>query len=232
MEAIILAGGLGTRLQSVIGASPKCMAVVNGQPFLYYVLQYLASNNCKRVVLSLGFKHEVVLEWLNGHTYPFVIEHVIEPEPMGTGGGILLAMQQCTATNVVVLNGDTMFQVPLANLLAHHTAKGADATLALKEMHDFERYGVVITAESGVVTSFEEKQYRVAGWINGGVYIINKAALLERALPERCSFERDYLERFVNDGRFYGLQCDGYFIDIGVPSDFSQAQTDFKTLML
>jgi D-glycero-alpha-D-manno-heptose 1-phosphate guanylyltransferase len=232
MEAIVLAGGLGTRLQSVIGASPKCMAQVNGAPFLHYVLQYIAGQGCRRAILSLGFKHEVVVDWLNGHPYPLAIDHVIEHEPMGTGGGILLAMAAMRGSEAVVLNGDTLFQVNLSELLQFHTQKSAATTLALKQMHDFDRYGVVNTGDSSVITAFEEKQYRTVGCINGGIYVINKTELQHKNLPAKCSFEKDYLEKYVAEGNFYGMTADGYFIDIGVPADYQRAQTDFKTLQL
>jgi D-glycero-alpha-D-manno-heptose 1-phosphate guanylyltransferase len=103
-------------------------------------------------------------------------------------------------------------------------------TLALKEMHQFERYGVVNTGEAGIITSFEEKQYREKGLINGGIYIINKSFFFSKKLPEKFSFEKDYLEHFVSEQQFFGLNNKGYFIDIGIPADYEQAQEDFKQL--
>ncbi|NDC42989.1 MAG: hypothetical protein EBZ77_15805 [Chitinophagia bacterium] len=232
MEAIVLAGGLGTRLQSVIGAYPKCMAEVAGQPFLYYVLRYLQAQGCSRAILSLGFKSEVITDWLSTQQFPFPISYVIEDEPLGTGGGIQLALRIATEPHVCVLNGDTLFQVNLPELMAIHNAQQSAATLALKEMFAFDRYGVVTTSKTGVITAFEEKQYRESGWINGGIYVIDRAALLARQLPERFSFEKDFLECFVSEGRFVGCQQQGYFIDIGIPADYERAQHDFKTLVL
>ncbi len=231
MEAIILAGGLGTRLRGVIGEdTPKCMAIVAGQPFLYYLLQYATSQGVHRIILSLGHKSEAVIDWLSIQTFPLRIEWVIESEPLGTGGGIQLALQACTAEHVAVLNGDTMFNIALQTMLQTHTQKNAETTIALKAMHNFERYGIVEKGKQNVITAFQEKAPREQGLINGGVYYINREAFLSRALPQKFSFEKDYLERFVGDQRFYAYEDPGYFIDIGVPHDYQQAQHDFHSL--
>lgn len=228
MEAIILAGGLGTRLQGVIGNYPKCMAPVNGKPFLSYVFEYLDSQKCTRVILSLGYKHDVIIDWLKTQDLSFELDYLIEYEPLGTGGGIQAAMEEAAADDVAVLNGDTLFMVDLQAQLKFHTEKNATTTLALKKMHQFDRYGIVNTDAGGVITSFEEKQYREEGLINGGIYMINKAAFLEKKLPERFSFEKDYLEPFAKEKKFYGFECDSYFIDIGIPEDYNRAQEELR----
>jgi D-glycero-alpha-D-manno-heptose 1-phosphate guanylyltransferase len=232
MEAIILAGGLGTRLQGVIGAYPKCMAQVDGKPFLAHLFEYINRQKCTRVILSLGYKHKIVTDWLETQDLFFELDYVVENEPLGTGGGIQAAIEEAATDNVVVLNGDTLFKVELKEQMNFHIARGAATTIALKEMHDFDRYGVVNTDAKDVITSFEEKGHRKQGFINGGVYVINKTAFLEKKMPEKFSFEKDYLERFLNEQKFYGFKSDGYFIDIGVPADFERAQTDFKNIFL
>lgn len=228
MECIILAGGLGTRLQGVIGDNPKCMALVNGMPFLHYVFDYVEANHCKKVILSLGHKHEVVLAWLKTENRDFVVDYVIEQEPLGTGGGISLAMQKATEEDVVVLNGDTMFCVDLEEMMNTHKSNNNATTIALKHMKYFERYGCVNVTAEHTITAFEEKKYCDNGFINGGVYIINKAALVSKQLPTKYSFEKDYLEAFVSQGQFRGFESEAYFIDIGIPSDYAIAQEDFK----
>ena len=230
MECIILAGGLGTRLQGVIGAQPKCMAQVNGQPFLAHLFEYIDRQKCTRVILSLGYKYKVVIDWLETQDLFFEVDYVVEDEPLGTGGGIQAAIEQAEADDVVVLNGDTMFLVDLREQMKFHTSNKATTTLALKEMHDFDRYGIVNTNASGLITSFEEKKYRKTGLINGGAYIINKERFLAKELPEKFSFEKDYLERFISEKKFYGYKSDSYFIDIGIPADYARAQDDFKTI--
>lgn len=226
MECIILAGGLGTRLQSVVQDVPKCMAPVNGKPFLHYLFDYAEQQGCSRVILSLGYKHEVVTEWLATQQRSFSIDYVIETEPLGTGGGIQLAMQKATEQHVAVLNGDTMFHVPLKVMMQFHLDKEAVTTVALKPMMNFDRYGVVNTDNDNRIVQFEEKEYRAEGLINGGIYIINKDSLASKNLPEKFSFEKDYFEAFVQEGDMYGYVSDGYFIDIGIPSDYERAQKD------
>lgn len=230
MEAIILAGGLGTRLQGVIGAYPKCMAEVNGRPFLHYVLEYLDRQRCTRAILSLGYKHQVILDWLEEQDLFFELDYVVESEPLGTGGGIQAAIEEAGSDHVAVINGDTLFQVDLMHQMKFHTANNATTTLALKQMHQFDRYGVVNVSDAGLITSFGEKQYKETGLINGGVYIIDREAFLARQLPAKFSFEKDYLEQFVGEKKFYGYTSNNYFIDIGIPDDYNKAQEDFKTM--
>lgn len=230
MECIILAGGLGTRLQSVVQDVPKCMAPVNGKPFLHYLFDYAERQGCSRIMLSLGHKHEYILEWLKAQQRAFSIDYVIENEPLGTGGGIQLAIKEAREPFVFVLNGDTFFDVPLAELSAFHTQHNAETTLALKFMKNFDRYGIVNTGDTGAINSFEEKQYRSEGNINGGIYCIDVNAFLDKRLPEKFSFEKDYLETFVRDSRFYGYLCNNYFIDIGIPEDYYRAEQDFKNM--
>ncbi len=230
METIILAGGLGTRLQGVIGNYPKCMAPVNGKPFLAYLFDYVNQQKATRVILSLGYKHKVVIDWLEEQDLYFELDYVVESEPLGTGGGILAAMEVAETDDVAVLNGDTMFQVNMKELYAFHKSNNATTSLALKKMHKFDRYGVVNADTSGIITSFEEKKFKEEGLINGGVYFINREAFLAKNLPEKFSFEKDYLEKFVKEKRFYGYTSEDYFIDIGIPTDYASAQEDFKTI--
>jgi len=230
MEAIILAGGLGTRLKEVIGAYPKCMAPVNGKPFLAYLFEYLGQQKCTRAILSLGYKHRVITDWLEEQDVDFEVDCVIEQEPLGTGGGMLAAMEEAETEHVAVLNGDTMFKVDLKEQLAFHKSNNAETTLALKRMHQFDRYGLVNVDTIGVITSFEEKQFREEGLINGGVYFIDREVFLARQLRGKFSFEKDYLERFTKEKRFYGYISDSYFIDIGIPTDYDKVQVDFKSL--
>ena len=230
MEVIILAGGLGTRLKDVIGNYPKCMAPVNGKPFLAYLFDYVNKQGATRVILSLGYKHKVVIDWLEEQDLYFELDYVVESEPLGTGGGILAAMEVAETDDGAVLNGDTMFKVNLREQYRFHKSKSAEATLALKKMHKFDRYGVVNTNTEGVITSFEEKRFKEEGLINGGAYFLSREAFIGRKLPEKFSFEKDYLERYVKEKGFYGYVSDDYFIDIGIPVDYDAAQVDFKTI--
>lgn len=230
MECIILAGGLGTRIRSTIGEMPKCMAPVNGKPFLHYIFEWLQQQNVSHIILSLGYKHEMITEWLQKENYPFQIDHVIEDTPLGTGGGIQLALKKCKEQQVLVLNGDTLFHIDTKKIFEFHQVNNAETTIALKKMIQFERYGSVNVDEKNRIISFDEKRFRESGLINGGVYVINKNDFLKENFPQKFSFEKNYLETSVVEKKFFGKIFSDYFIDIGIPEDFKKAQEDFKTL--
>lgn len=227
-ECIILAGGLGTRLQSVVSDVPKCMAEVAGRPFLSYLFDYLDKNDFDHVILALGYKSEIVLQWLGGVTYPFSISYVIEENPLGTGGAIKLAFSKVQDDKVFIFNGDTFFEIDTDSLLEFHKKENAVISLALKPMFDFDRYGSVDLDEHQRIIRFNEKEYCKRGLINGGIYIINKELFTQLNLPEKFSFEKDILESHLFDIPVYGCQQDRYFIDIGIPSDFEKANREFK----
>jgi D-glycero-alpha-D-manno-heptose 1-phosphate guanylyltransferase len=231
-EAIILAGGLGTRLREAVPDLPKCMAPVAGRPFLSHVIDYLRMQGVERIIFSLGYKWGVIEEYLQKEYSTLDYTSVIEEEPLGTGGAIQLAIQKASSENIVIANGDTLFGIKLNELAALHKAHNAECTLALKPMQDFDRYGVVETDEKGKIISFKEKQFYQHGLINGGVYLLNKKKFLNRSLPEKFSFEKDYLEKFCGEGKFFGSIQDQYFIDIGIPEDYQKAQDDLKRPVL
>jgi D-glycero-alpha-D-manno-heptose 1-phosphate guanylyltransferase len=225
-EAIILAGGLGTRLRSAVPDLPKCMAPVAGRPFIAHVVDYLLEQGVDRLILSLGYKHEVVEAYMK-RVYS-ILDHVyvVEQAPLGTGGAIREACKAAEADHVLVTNGDTLFLVDIPALAAFHKTHDALATLALKPMQDFDRYGVVETDRQGRIIGFEEKQPRTAGLINGGVYGLSVKAYLAEAPTGSFSFEKDFLEPRVPGGRLFGYTEDAYFIDIGIPADYERAQKE------
>ncbi len=229
-EVIILAGGLGTRLRDAVPGLPKCMAPVNGKPFLTFVIEYFRSCNFSHFVFSLGYKSEVVVQFLNDKYPALKYSTVIEEEPLGTGGAIALSLSKCRADNVFITNGDTLFLANTSQLLSFHLANSAACTLALKPMQDFDRYGLVEINTRHQVISFREKKQYNRGLINGGLYVLNKKAFNEKALPDKFSFEKDFLEKFTAEGNFYGMNDEAYFIDIGIPSDFNKAQAELSTL--
>ena len=227
-EAIILAGGLGTRLRDTVPDLPKAMAPVAGKPFLSYVIDSLRMQGVERFVFSLGFKAEVIENYLKEH-YP-TLDYVtaVEDEPLGTGGAIRLALQKTKTDNVLIANGDTLFRINAEELFHQHSKKEAECTLALKPMKDFDRYGVVGIDEEGRIRSFEEKQHYNEGLINGGIYVLNKMKFFEHSFPWKFSFEKEYLEALYKEGKFFGSVQEGYFIDIGVPEDYNRAQYDLQ----
>ncbi|MBS1566494.1 MAG: nucleotidyltransferase family protein [Bacteroidetes bacterium] len=235
-EAIILAGGLGTRLRSAVPDLPKCMAPVNGKPFIAWVIDYMIAQGVDKFIFSLGYKNEVIRQYLDtqyvypGHQPAVSFSYVIEQEPLGTGGAIQSACRAATEENVLVLNGDTMYKVIPSELDAFHKAVAATCTLALKPMENFDRYGVVTLRNDMSVESFREKQYYEKGLINGGVYVLHAASFLSLGLPEKFSFEKDYLEKQLEAAAgkrsIYGFVQDAYFIDIGIPADYERAQQE------
>jgi len=227
-EAIILAGGLGTRLRDTVPDLPKCMAPVAGQPFLSHLIRYLLSQGIERFIFSLGYKHEVIEEFLNTQYSTLNIQYSIEEEPLGTGGAIQQACKIATGKTVLVVNGDTLFKVKLGELVNFHQQNDADCTLALKPMHNFDRYGVVEINEDHSIKNFQEKKFYERGYINGGVYMLNVDQFRNDDLPDKFSFEKDYLEVFYNKRKIYGLIQNEYFIDIGIPEDYNRAQEELK----
>lgn len=218
MEVIILAGGLGTRLRSVVREVPKCMAPVAGKPFLGWLLGWLGRYPVRHVVFSVGYLREQVIEYVQGHSWPFDYDFAIEETPLGTGGGIRLALEKCREQQVTVINGDTFFPVDLNAIPFSYPV-----TLALKPMKDFDRYGTV-SFVGGAVTAFQEKQYCPEGLINGGIYALDRSRLNLDSLPEKFSFEKEVLEPGAAIGQLGGWVSDAYFIDIGIPTDYQKAQ--------
>lgn len=226
-ECVILAGGFGTRLQSVVSDIPKCMAEVAGKPFLEYLFDYAANENFNHIILSLGYKANIVIDWLDTQKRPFDISYVVEEYPLGTGGAIKLAFDKVKGTEAFVINGDTFFDIDSELFLNFHTNHKSDISIALKPMVDFDRYGSVELNDEQRVICFNEKQYQKEGLINGGVYIISKDLFTKLSLPEKFSFEKDIMESHICDINIYACLQDNYFIDIGIPSDFEKANVDF-----
>jgi D-glycero-alpha-D-manno-heptose 1-phosphate guanylyltransferase len=227
-EAIILAGGLGTRLRDTIPDLPKCMAPVDGRPFLFYVINYLRSQGIEKFIFALGYKHEIIETYLSNQFKTLAYQCVIEEEPLGTGGAIQLACTKATEKNVVVANGDTIFRADLHSPALFHNRQMAECTLLLKPMQHFDRYGVVELDDDMLVSNFSEKKPYKEGNINAGLYLLHTGKFLDEEFPDKFSFEKDYLEKMYTTRRIYGQVQDGYFIDIGIPEDFQRAQKELS----
>ena len=226
-EAIILAGGFGTRLQGVVKDVPKPMAPVNGRPFLTYILDYLIEYQYNKVILSVGYLHEKIEEYF-GHQYKSLeIDYAVETEPLGTGGGIAYAMSKCSSDNVLVINGDTMFKVNLAEFEQFFTEKRCLLSIVLREVEDVSRYGSVTIGNNNMIILFSKKGISAGhGFINGGIYMINRALFDKYPQPKKFSFEKDLMEKYYTRELFYAMPSDGYFIDIGIPEDYARAQNE------
>ena len=225
-EAIILAGGLGTRLREAVPDLPKCMAPVADKPFLFYVINQLRSQGVEKFIFSLGFKHEAIENYLQEEFPTLAYQVALENEPLGTGGAILLACKLATEKQVIVANGDTLFKASLHEAVKFHIAQMAECTLLLKPMQNIDRYGVVQTDTTQLISGFQEKQFYASANINGGLYLLNVPKFLDEEFPQKFSFEKDYLEKLYSRRRIYGIPQDAYFIDIGIPADYNRAQTE------
>lgn len=229
-EAIILAGGFGTRLQSVVSDAPKPMAPVNDVPFLNYIFDYLTFFKIEHVVLSTGYLSEKISGYYKEEFKGIKISYTKEETPLGTGGGIRLAMEKCTTKNILVLNGDSFFDVDLQAYYPLHEQFNSDCTLALRKVSNASRYGTIKLSDTSAITEFKEKDgIEQEGLINGGVYILNRDLFLSKTKPDVAfSIEKDFFENRINELHIFGFEYDGYFIDIGIPEDYKKAQDDFK----
>ena len=222
-DVIILAGGLGTRLSHVVSDTQKTMAPVNGRPFLYYIAEYLIERGVKKIVFAVSYHSEQIREYFSDSYKGVSVLYSEEKEPLGTGGAIKQALGLCSTENVFILNGDTFFDTELSLLEKRHAALDAELTLSVREVGCRDRSGVVIFDKNGRITAFNEKKAIDRGYINGGVYLVKRS--IKDKLPEgKFSFETDIMEKSVLS--MAAVPFDGYFIDIGVPSDFFRAQTE------
>lgn len=232
MEAIVLAGGLGTRLRSVVADVPKPMAPVAGRPFLDYILYYLKKQGVHRVILAVGYKWEVIQSYYSDADKCFGLELVfsIEDEPLGTGGAIFKAANNVQGNAFFIINGDTAFDVPLHELVEFYTDNDVEIVLALKEVTNAGRYGSVECAANGRIVSFIEKgrNHQSSSAINGGIYLIKKAAIKRFGFPAQFSFETDFLKGKLTELDAWGKVFNSPFIDIGIPEDYQRAQSLFR----
>lgn len=227
MEAIVLAGGFGTRLRKAVSTVPKPMAPINDQPFLTYVFNFLRRHGISRAVVATGYLHEVIQGYYGNRFGDLQIDYSVEEEPLGTGGALKQALQRVRSELMLVMNGDTFFDVDVSEMVDLHRHYEADLTMALKPMKRISRYGVV-TVEHSRVVGFEEKQERKSGYINGGIYLMNRTVFDRFDLPQKFSLEADFLKAHAGSLNIQAYLSDAYFIDIGVPEDYHRAQRELN----
>lgn len=231
-EAIVLAGGRGTRLAAVLPSRQKVTAEVRGEPFALRLARWLAAAGVERIVFAAGHRSEDVQAIVAAHRAERPQLAVsVEDAPLGTGGAVRLAAEQTSAEPVLVLNGDSFAEVDIDAFYAFHAAKGAAASLALARVEDTARYGAVDCAPDGAVRSFREKLAAGAdgaGVINAGVYLFSRAALETIPLGQSASLETDVFPKLVGKG-LYGMGFEGRFIDIGTPESLAAAETFFQS---
>lgn len=229
-EAVILAGGFGTRLSHVVSDVPKPMAPVYGKPFLTYLIDRLIDAGIRRVILATGYKHECIESYFGTSYRGIEIVYSQETTPLFTGGAICQAAQKIQTDDFVVLNGDTLFDIDLQKLYDFHVQNHANLSIALRQVADTSRYGSVTCTNDNIIAFREKAESVGAGDINGGIYAINRTWLLSQNLLAKFSFEKELMQPLAGDPSFYGLRFNTYFIDIGVPEDYYRAQEEFKKL--
>jgi D-glycero-alpha-D-manno-heptose 1-phosphate guanylyltransferase len=230
-EAVILAGGFGTRLKNIVKEVPKPMALIKDAPFLSYILDQLYKYKFEKVILAAGYKYDVIESFFGSSYKNIRIVYSIEKEPLGTGGAIFKAAGLIDSDNYFILNGDTFFDVDLESMEKMFQKGNSGLMVALKPMVNFERYGAVVTDNTKIV-SFNEKKFCKNGLINGGIYMVNKNWLEERFVGKVFSFERDILENRVSKDDISYFISDTYFIDIGIPADYIRASEELPGLFL
>lgn len=230
MKAIILAGGLGTRLREVVNDVPKPMATVAGKPFLEYLVLQLIRWNIKEIILSIGYKGDVIkAHFGNGNNFGVEIRYSEEKEPLGTGGAIRESLTYIDDEQFIVMNGDTFLNVNIHALVSSHYAWQAKATISLVQTQGASRYSRVERNKKGEVIRFAEKGLEGNGLINGGIYIFHRG-IFGSIHSGNVSLEKEILPSLVNRG-LYGIITQGFFIDIGVPHDYLTLYHEPKRLL-
>jgi len=233
IDALILAGGRGTRLRSVVTDRPKPMASVSGRPFLEWLLLSLRAQGVYRVILCTGYMSEMVeAHFGNGHSLDMAVQYSRDPAPLGTAGAVRHALGQVGGDRFLVLNGDSYCRIDLKRLAKVHSNQRASATLWLVRVDDCRRYGSVVIGEDGAVQAFQEKlpEKRV-GLINAGVYLLERQ--VAEAIPEgrAVSLETEFFPQLIGRG-LYGVVGEGPFLDIGTPETYAIADEFFAREML
>ncbi|QGP92677.1 D-glycero-alpha-D-manno-heptose 1-phosphate guanylyltransferase [Neomoorella glycerini] len=226
MQAVILAGGFGTRLRPVVPDLPKALAKIGSRPFLKYQLAWLASYGTREVILCLGYRSQAVLSYLSEvNTEGIQVISSIEQEPLGTAGALKHA-EHLLAERFLVVNGDTFVDVNLTALVEYHYRKVSFLTMVLANVEDATAYGQVKINNEGRVVSFQEK-VPGRGQVNAGVYFMEKSVLRYIPPDQPYSMERELLPKLLTRGELvYGFVHEGYFIDIGTPLNYRRAQEE------
>ena len=229
MQAVLLAGGLGTRLQSVVNDRPKPMALIEEKPFMEYVVRELSRHGITKIVFAVGYKGSMVEEYFgDGSRFGIDASYAYEEMLLGTAGAIKNAGAWITDDYFFVLNADTFYQIDYGRLVEIRREKNLDMALMLRKVADVSRYGQAVLEDGRLIGFNEKTSEQKAGTINGGVYFLKKELLEE--IPEgKVSLELEMIPRWLKEGKALGgIVNDGYFIDIGIPEDYFRFIEDVK----
>ncbi|KAB0638882.1 nucleotidyl transferase [Burkholderia stagnalis] len=232
IPAIVLAGGLGTRLRAVVPDLPKPMANVAEKPFLWWLLGYLRAHGVEQTYLSVGYKREAIAEYFGTQFGMMRVAYVPEESPLGTGGAIVNVFDSADVDSALVLNGDTISTLDIRKFVRDAQEAEADVAMAVARVEDISRYGAVqIDRTDNRVIGFTEKGIAGPGHINAGVYVVKRELFARFGLTGRFSFEGDLLAAHLGEMRVVAFDCVSRFIDIGVPEDYARAQTEVPAMI-
>lgn len=229
MKVVILAGGLGTRLQSIVKDIPKPMVDINGIPFIELLMLNIIKYGAKEFVICVSHKKEIIIEYFGSIYRGIPIKYSVEDIPLGTGGAIKQAFDVYGIDNAVVINGDSFVKMDYRKFYSDF--KNETFAIALKYVQNASRYGLVKTKD-GKAIKFEEKTNNIkAGYINTGIYLINKKLWKIYSLSGNFSFEKNILEQYIKEYNPKFLKTDEYFIDIGIPKSYKKACKELKEVI-
>ncbi|SVE10020.1 uncharacterized protein METZ01_LOCUS462874, partial [marine metagenome] len=228
VTAVILAGGLGTRLRKVIPDRPKVMAEIKGKPFLYYLFDQLTEVDIDRVIISTGYMAEKIEEIVGSSHKGLQVDYCREDKPLGTGGALKLSGRAVDTEYCLVMNGDSFAEFDLISLMVVHKNSDANITVIVKSVEDSSRYGTIQMGDNNHIIEFSEKSNAASrGLINVGVYLMNTSVLQKITKKTPCSLEYDFFPLMASKG-IYGYETKGEFIDIGTPESFAKAEAFFR----
>lgn len=236
MKAVVLAGGRGTRLRKAVSGLPKSLAPIGKQPFLNYLLGWLRSQGITEVILAVGHRRRAIVQHYTRHQpQGMSLRYSVETTALGTGGALRNLQSLLIGEEFLVLNGDSIFDVDLRQMLCFHRRHRAQATLALASPTETGRYGSVLLDARSRIKAFIEKQAlpspdgsgktQPPRLISGGLYIMTKAVFRHIPRGREVSLEKEVFPRLIG-GPFYGFPWEGYFIDIGIPEDYQKANAE------
>jgi len=230
LEAVILAGGKGTRLRSVVSDRPKPMAEVAGKPFLEWLVLELRSQGIHQIILSTGYLGEVVETYFGrGDRWGVTIRYSREESALGTGGAARQALQMIEGDRFLLLNGDSFCRVDFPDFLQKHQQRGAKASLYVVPTEDCRRYGTVVLGDRGDILAFEEKsEKKGSGLVSAGVYLLEKQAVTTLPPGQKISIETEFFPHLIGQG-LYGVIGNGPFLDIGTPESYATAETFLRS---
>lgn len=229
MQAILLAGGLGTRLQSVVHDRPKPMALIEEKPFMEYVVHELSRHGITEIIFAVGYKGSMVEDYFgDGSRFGVTVSYAYEETLLGTAGAIKNAAAYMKGNQVFVLNADTFYQIDYQRLVRLSQEKELSMALVLREVPDVSRYGQAVLKDNWLIGFNEKVQEARPGTINGGIYLLTRE-LIDEIPGGKVSLENDMIPRWLQEGRrLGGIVNDGYFIDIGIPEDYYRFIRDVK----